>query len=155
MYIIPSKYSETEIEVVTKTVSEQLEKRGAKTVKTQNLGKQKFAYPIKKNTHGTYILSYVEMEGEHVAQVDADLRLEEGVLRHILIKREDGIPEYEVKLSAYTAPITPEGKRATKKKAVVADQPKVEAPQEKISKEEIEQKLDEILDDDTLSEEAK
>jgi len=156
MYIIPAKYSDSEIEGMTKTVSLLLEKHGAEIKKTMNLGKLKFAYSIKKQTHGTYILNFIEVDGSALSKIDAELRLADEVLRHITIRRESGIPEHEIVLTPYVAPITPEGKRVVKKTRQTKESPTVlTAPAENVSAEEIKKKLDEILDDDTLTEEAK
>jgi small subunit ribosomal protein S6 len=152
MYIIPSKYSDSEIEGVNKTVAGFFEKHGAKVEQTKNLGKLKFAYPIKKVTHGTYILAFIEAEGSAIDPIDQELRLSDEVLRHITIKREKGIPTHEFTLSAYVAPLTPEGQRTrTKVEASKPKvQPKVEAA-EPLSEKQLDEKLDEILDDDKVS----
>ena len=89
---------------------------------------------------------------ESLKKIDADLRLTDEVLRHLIVKCEDGIPsaKYTFKLEAYQEPLTPEGKRA------VARKPRVPKPQipptaeavEPISSEELDKKLDEILEND-------
>lgn len=152
LYIIPSRYSDTEIEGIVKQVEEGLVKNGAKVEKTENLGKIKMAYPIKKERYGTYILTYVDVEGESVQKIDGELRLTDEVLRHVIVKREDGIPKEEFRLEQYEAPITAEGKRIHKKsKTEVPKRKQVpSSSDEKISKEEIDKKLDSILEDDDL-----
>ena len=155
LYIVPSKFSETEIADVTKIVEGLLTKHEAKVLKTENLGKIKFAYPIKKFTHGTYILTYIEVAGEKIKDLDLELKLASEVLRHVFVKREKGIPEFEFKVSSYVAPLTSEGKRAT---APSIMQPKPEAPKrveakaEPVSEEKLEEKLDEILEGDIVEE---
>lgn len=150
LYIIPSRYSDTEIEGITQKVSETLAKHEAKVEKTENLGKIKFAYPINKERFGTYILLYIEVEGDKVEKIDQDLKLTDEVLRHILVKRPDGIPMQEFRIGTYEAPITSEGKRTHVKTRVKAQEaPRQTAPSgEKISMEELDKKLDSILDAD-------
>jgi small subunit ribosomal protein S6 len=150
MYIIPSRYSDTEIEGITKKVSEVLAKSEAKVEKTSNLGKIKLAYPINKERFGTYILLYIEVEGEKIEKIDQDLRLTDELLRHILVKRPEGIPTQEFDLGAYEAPITSEGKRTHAKPRVkTQDAPRPKpATGEKLSMEELDKKLDSILDAD-------
>lgn len=148
MYIVPSRYSETEVEGAMQAVQGYIEKHGGKVEKADNLGRMKFAYPIKKNTHGTYVLMYTELEGEAVAKIDTELRLADEVLRHLIVKREKGIPTFEWKMTQYQAPITAEGKRAAKLKvAPKSDAPKAPAVKaEPLSEEEIDKKIDEVLD---------
>ena len=74
MYIVPARYSETEVEGVMQAVQGYIEKHGGKVEKAENLGRMKFAYTIKKNTHGTYVLLYAEIAGEAVAKIDLELR---------------------------------------------------------------------------------
>lgn len=152
MYIIPSKFSDTEIDGISKTIHGLYEKHGAKVEKSLNLGKLKFAYTIKGVTHGTYILDFVEAEGAAVQKLEQELRLADQVLRHIIVKREKGIPTYDIKLAQYQEPINALGKRTAVKAVVaeVSDKP-VLADAPEISVDEINEKLDEILTDDTLA----
>jgi len=151
LYIIPSRFSETEIDGVVKQVEEVLQKHEAKLEKTENLGKIKLAYPIKKERYGTYILAYATMEPDAILKIDTDLRLKDEVLRHILVKREDGIPTVPFKMVGYEAPITAEGKRIHKKMVVEAPKrPAPVPPGEKLSMDDIDKKVDSILKDENL-----
>ncbi len=149
LYIVPSRFSETEIEGVTKQVQEVLQKSEAKIERVENLGKLKLAYPIKKERHGTYVLTYITVAPEKLSKIDLDLRLTDEVLRHVIVKRPEGIPTVAFQMDEYEAPITAEGKRIHKKgKMEVATARKVVAqPTETISEEDLEKKLDSILDD--------
>ncbi|MBT4856581.1 30S ribosomal protein S6 [Candidatus Uhrbacteria bacterium] len=147
MYIIPSKFSDSEIDGVINQVAGVFEKHGAKVEQSQNLGKLKFAYPIKKVRHGTYVLAYISAEAEAVAKIDKDIRLTDEVLRHMIVKREKGIPtaKYEFKPGSYQEPLDAEGKRAVARKP---RKPKVVESPDRLSTEELDRKLDEILDKD-------
>lgn len=151
MYIIPSKYSDTEIEGISTTVNGLYEKHGAKVEKTQNLGKLKFAYTIKGVTHGTYILNYIEVEGTAVAKIEQELRLAEQVLRHIIVKREKGIPTHDIKLEQYVEPISPTGKRVAKAAAAEVAEKSVAIDAPEITTDAINEKVDEIIEDGTLA----
>ncbi len=151
LYIVPSKFSDTEIDSATKKVSDLLEKAGAKIERTENLGKIKLAYPIKKVRHGTFILNYLSIEdGSVLTKLDTDLKHTDEILRHMFVKREAGIPVGKVEITSYQAPLSPEGKRAGKQseKPAPKQEPIVEAQEEKMSVSELDKKLDEILDSD-------
>lgn len=154
LYIIPSNFSDTEIDRIQKSVEERLNQNEAKIEKSEVLGKLKLAYPIKKINHGTYVLVYMEVEGEKIKKIDQDLRLADEVLRHVLVARENGIPSGSYKLVAYQPPLTTEGKRTMARRERPQIQQNTQAPetpaQEKMSKEEIDKKLDAILDDADL-----
>ena len=52
-------------------------------------GKKTFAYEIKKQTEGFYTLFTFEAKPEFVAELDRVLRLDEIVLKHMIVKLED------------------------------------------------------------------
>lgn len=60
---------------------------GGKTVndKITELGEKKFAYPIRGNQKGDYVL--VEFENDSVSKdLDAKIRINDDILRHLLIR---------------------------------------------------------------------
>ena len=57
-----------------------------KVVATDNWGKRKLAYPIKKNEHAIYVFYTVEMSGENVAKVDSTLNITDEVIRFMITK---------------------------------------------------------------------
>lgn len=59
-------------------------------------GKKKLAYPLKKRTHGLYILMEYAGGSELVAELERNMRLDERVLKFITVKLEDRFdPEKE------------------------------------------------------------
>lgn len=156
MSIIPPKFSDSEIEGVVTKIEALYAASGATVKKTTNLGKIKLAYPIDKVRYGTYILTYVEVDGEKVAKIDQDLRLSEDVLRHIIIVRPDGIPAVVFKMTSYQPPLNAEGRRAGERDESAprsrTDRPADAAIVEKakMSTAELNDKLDQILDSDIL-----
>ena len=149
--IIPSKYSDTEVDGAIEAVTKTLEAAGAKTQKTQNMGKLKIAYPIKGVRFGTYVLFYVEAETEAMKKVEQNLKLAEEVLRHIIIARPEGIPTFTFKMSAYQPPLTAEGRRAGEREERAPRQERAEgAEKPRLSTEELNDKLDQILDSDIM-----
>ncbi len=155
MSIIPPKYSESEIDGVTKTIETMFTAAGATVEKTTNLGKIKLAYPIDKVRFGTYILTYVNVAQEKVQKIDQDLRLSDDVLRHIIIARPDGIPTTTFKMTSYQMPLNAEGRRAGEREE--PQRSRGERPAEaaiaekaKMSTAELNDKLDQILDSDIL-----
>ncbi|PIX62345.1 30S ribosomal protein S6 [Candidatus Uhrbacteria bacterium CG_4_9_14_0_2_um_filter_41_50] len=148
LYIIPSKYSDTEIDGIIERVSKYFEANGAKVEQSQNLGKIKFAYTVNKVSHGTYVLNYISGEEIALQKLDQDLRLSEEVLRHVIVKRPHGIPTGHFKLTSYQEPLTPEGKRATAKKAPRREKAPVQQEEKSVSAEDLDKRLDQILETD-------
>ena len=61
---------------------------GGKVTNTDNWGKRKLAYPIKRNEHAVYVFYTVELPGESVKKVESTLNITDEVIR-FLITRPD------------------------------------------------------------------
>lgn len=59
---------------------------GGKVLSTDNWGKRKLAYTIKKNEHAIYVFYSVEMPGENVSKVEATLNITDEVIRFLITK---------------------------------------------------------------------
>jgi len=57
---------------------------GGKIIKTDNWGKRKLAYPIKKQEFAVYVYFDLELESESVAKLDSNLNITDEVIRHLL-----------------------------------------------------------------------
>ena len=79
---------EIDLEKASKRVEKIIADNGGKIVNTDNWGKRKLAYPIKKNEHAVYVFYTVEMPGAAVAKVESTLNITDEVIR-FLITRPD------------------------------------------------------------------
>lgn len=59
---------------------------GGKLNSTDNWGKRKLAYPIKKNEHAIYVFYSVDLDGENVAKIEASLNITNEVIRFLITK---------------------------------------------------------------------
>ena len=155
LYLISSSFTDTEVEEIQKKVSSMVEEAGSKISRDESLGKIKLAYPIKNARHGTYILLHFEAEPSVLKDLDVKLRLSEHVLRHTMQKMVPGTEDKKYELISYVAPLTTEGRPAQPKKAPVkklAPPPPAttEETSPKMTVEELDKKLDEILESDVL-----
>lgn len=57
-----------------------------KVVSTDNWGKRKLAYPIKKNEHAIYVFYIVELPGQNIAKVEATLNITDEIIRFLITK---------------------------------------------------------------------
>lgn len=169
LYIVGSQFTEAEIEEIRTNVAGLIEKAEGKVVKTENLGKIRLAYPIKKISHGTYVLVYFDAEPGALADLNRRLGLMDEVLRHTILERPANALERTFEIDSYIAPLSEEAKasrdakRASKpapkktesKKAesTNTEEPKEIAPpapadaeEAKMSMKELDQKLDTILE---------
>jgi small subunit ribosomal protein S6 len=59
---------------------------GGKVTATDNWGKRKLAYPIKRNEHAVYVFYTVELPGESVVKVESTLNITDEVIRFLITK---------------------------------------------------------------------
>lgn len=59
---------------------------GGKIINTDNWGKRKLAYNIKKQEHAIYVFYTVEMPGEGVIKVETTLNITDEVIRYLISK---------------------------------------------------------------------
>lgn len=97
MYIVPTTFTDEDVGRVEGNVKALLEKYGASITDTKRLGKFRFAYPIKKQRHGHYILLQVEADQKNVAKIDEGLRISNEVLRHLILRADEvGGEKFEI-----------------------------------------------------------
>ena len=60
-----------------------------KVVEAKELGEKKLAYPIKKELNGYYYVMQVEADKEAIQEFDRKIRLDETILRHLIIRQEE------------------------------------------------------------------
>lgn len=59
---------------------------GGKVTATDNWGKRKLLYTIKKLDHAVYVFYTVEMPGENVKKVESILNITDEIIRYLLVK---------------------------------------------------------------------
>lgn len=79
---------EIDLEKATAKVEKIFKDNGGKVVNTDNWGKRKLAYSIKKQDHAVYVFYTVDLPAENVRKVEATLNITDEVIR-FLITRPD------------------------------------------------------------------
>ena len=83
LLILDSRPTDEEIAVVLTTLETTLKGLGAEVTKTENWGKRRLAYDIRKQREGTYAVLEVSAEPAMVKEFERQLRLNEKVLRFL------------------------------------------------------------------------
>ena len=79
---------EIDLEKASKRVEKIFADNGGKVVNTDNWGKRKLAYPIKRNDYAVYVFYTVELPAANVQKVESTLNITDEVIR-FLITRPD------------------------------------------------------------------
>lgn len=159
LYIVPTQFAETEIDGIRAKVAAMVEQTGAKVTRNESLGKLKLAYPVKHQRHGTYVLVHFDAEPSAISGLDRALRLSDEVLRHIVVERDPATDKKTYQIASYVAPLSEEARemrrgsldaapRRPVAQAPVAEAAVPVATEPSMSMEELDKKLDEILDKD-------
>lgn len=77
---------EVDLSKAEEKVTNIITSNGGKVTATDNWGKRKLAYPIKKQEHGVYVFYTVEMPGESVNKVEATLNITDEVVRYLIVR---------------------------------------------------------------------
>lgn len=89
MFIVRPDMEETEIQNTAATMKKVLTDKGSKMLEEKAMGQRELAYEINKFKTGYYYLFVVEATAEAVAEFDRVVRINESLLRHLIIKVED------------------------------------------------------------------
>ena len=87
VYIVNPGINEEVLPEAINKVTEIVKKAGGNVTEVNQWGRKRLAYPIKRFSEGNYILAKVEMDAPSVKKVDASLRMNDDLLRHMVIKQ--------------------------------------------------------------------
>lgn len=88
-FIVRPDITEEEAEAVVQGVLQLLEKAQATIEKVDNWGRRRLAYPIEKHQEGLYIFIKVELESSEVGAIERRLKLNEKVIRFLILRLDD------------------------------------------------------------------
>jgi small subunit ribosomal protein S6 len=86
VFILNADLSEDDFTRVLGKVNDQITKLGGTVTETNQWGKRRFAYPIKKQTEGNYVLEKVQIKQTALKELDAGLKMSEDVLRYLFVR---------------------------------------------------------------------
>ena len=89
MFIVRPDMEEAEIKKTADAMKKVLTDEKAKISSEKAMGQRELAYEINKFKTGYYYLFVVEATAEAVSEFDRVARINESLLRHIVVKTED------------------------------------------------------------------
>jgi len=153
LYILSGDHTIDEAPKLADKIKSIVSDSGAKITYEEDLGKKKLAYPIKRNYHGYYELLEFNLEADKVGALNNVLRLMPEVIRHQIVnKKEKTLEELAAEKKSREAAETRKTEELKKEleatEEVRKEEPKPrEDKKSKLSLEDLDKKLDEILDD--------
>ena len=95
MLIITPDHEENEAEALIENVKSIVEGDG-NLINVDVWGKRRLAYPIRKRTEGCYVVYVFESEASFIAQLNQALRVNEAILRHMIVLYEDDVEKLKI-----------------------------------------------------------
>ena len=89
MFIVKPDLEETAIKNEAESLKKVLTNLEAKIVEEKAMGQRELAYEIKKYKNGYYFLFVVEASAEAIEEFNRVVGINECVLRHLVVKKED------------------------------------------------------------------
>lgn len=89
LMIISPEVAEEDIPDTLDKVNKHITAKGGTIDETNHWGKRKLAYPINHFREGNYVLTQLKLEPESTAELEANLRISERILRHLLVRLDD------------------------------------------------------------------
>ena len=77
---------EVDLEKATARVEKIFTDNGANITNTDNWGKRKLAYPIKKHESAVYVFYTAEIPGQNVRKIESTLNITDEVIRFLIVK---------------------------------------------------------------------
>ncbi len=88
MFIVKANMEEDQIKKEAESVKKLVNGKGSKVIEFKEMGRKKLAYPINKEVSGYYYVMTVETDNDNIAEFDRKVRINENILRHLIIKME-------------------------------------------------------------------
>ncbi len=84
--IVSPEVPEEELPTHLDKISEFITNKGGSVTEVERWGKRKLAYPINHFREGNYVLTRFKLEPGTTAELEANLRISERILRHLLVR---------------------------------------------------------------------
>ena len=89
MFIVKTDIDEKTQKDTVKAFEKVLTDMKSKVINTKDMGQKKLAYPINKQVRGNYYVFNVEATVAAVNEFDRKAKIDENILRHIVIREEE------------------------------------------------------------------
>jgi small subunit ribosomal protein S6 len=86
MYVLTPELDEAGVEEATARVSAMLTGRGGEITNVDSWGRRRLAYPIENHLEGVYSVVRLKLDPTSITAIERDFRLNESVIRHLLIR---------------------------------------------------------------------
>jgi len=174
--LLPGDVSDKDKQETLRNIGELFKEKEVTVVRKDEWKRMGLAYKLNGQTHGQYVLYYIEANAAVLHPLDQQLKIERGIVRHLIIKlppqyeivdweahykewkeslvkeEEDKTKEHEehLKKKIVQRAMRQSAAPAPRKAAEAVEKPKTSAPAEELSGAELAEKLGELISDEDL-----
>jgi len=89
IFIVQPELSEEEVKNITDRYLQIITAQKGTIIKTEDWGKRRLAYDIKKQSKGNYILVDFYGQGSMIQEIERNLKIDDNILKFITVKTRD------------------------------------------------------------------
>lgn len=89
IFIVQPELSEEETKAITDRYLQIITAQKGTIIKTEDWGKRRLAYDIKKQSRGNYILVDFYGQGSMIQEIERNLKIDDNILKFITVKTRD------------------------------------------------------------------
>src|SRR5207302_1621423 len=86
MFLLDTNKVSGDVPAAAKQIHALLERHQAEVLASRQWDERRLAYPVKGHKKGLYYLTYFRTEGKNLGELEGDFKLNEMILRHLIIK---------------------------------------------------------------------
>lgn len=145
--IVAGTVSDEDLPKIQEDIHKELSGINAAIRSESSLGRRRLAYTIEKQQFGTYLVYQIDADAKDIATLERAFRLNPQIVRHLIVIEKVLTNEQKAARTALKERL--QAKRAVAESKVAAEARTAETkPQETLSKEQLDKKLDTILEED-------
>jgi small subunit ribosomal protein S6 len=84
--ILNGEIKDEDVDDTVERISQFITNRGGEVQNIDPWGRRRLAYPISRQFEGTYVVTHLRLPGANAAELEANLRISDDVLRHLLVR---------------------------------------------------------------------
>jgi len=88
IFVVRPTVPEEVIQQLTEKLTKQIEKSGGVLVKTEQWGKRKLGYEVKKERKGFYTLFYLKGNGTVVSDLERQYKLDDSIIKYLTVRTD-------------------------------------------------------------------
>ena len=88
IFVVRPNVPEDVIKQMTEKLKDQIEKNGGVVVKTEQWGKRKLGYEVKKERKGFYTLFHLKGNGAVVSDLERQYKLDDAIIKYLTVRTD-------------------------------------------------------------------